>query len=348
MLKKIFGLLISLIIFLVSLLFFFKLFDDSKQTPQELLRNHEKSQVINEGLRGSEMDESLGAIPHLKVRTTKYQNDKVLYDVIYEHDDHGLRKTEANLSKSYDEHLIIAGCSFTYGDGLNVEESLPFLMERELLRINSYNLGVRGGGLSTILFYMERGSIKKIIKEKRGKFIYLFMSNHPSRWLARPDFLSWAWESYPYYENKNGKIYYKGPLKDQTFYKLFKKAQELGFKKTPQLLALKNKNDFSEDELKNFVEGIDLLRDSYLKAFPEGEFYLLINFSEKNQITNRVTQLAKRLGISTLDASEPFFEMMSQQNVSNAEFVLPDGHPGRKGNELMRDFILDSIYQGYR
>lgn len=101
---------------------------------------------------------------------------EIIYDVIYSIGEDGYRKDLSN--KEYD--LYIYGGSFTFGEGLNDDETLSsYLLEDHL--INSKNLGVHGFGLNQALYNIENG-----ITSKQGINILLTFPSHALRSSCKP------------------------------------------------------------------------------------------------------------------------------------------------------------------
>jgi len=68
-----------------------------------------------------------------------------LYDVTYTIGDDGLRITPKYELNELDQCIVIFGGSFTLGEGLNDEESMPYLIGN-FSKFNTYNLGFYGYG----------------------------------------------------------------------------------------------------------------------------------------------------------------------------------------------------------
>jgi len=106
-----------------------------------------------------------GFIPKLthNVNVTRYwcgsdseenfkKNPKPGYDqtsIVYKFNSHGYRTKEFEFN-SDKKSIICIGCSFTYGTGINVEDSWPSHIERAFPEYNVYNLGVPGSSGDTI------------------------------------------------------------------------------------------------------------------------------------------------------------------------------------------------------
>jgi len=101
---------------------------------------------------------------------------EIIYDVIYSIDDDGYRK---DLSSKEDD-LYIYGGSFTFGEGLNDDQTISSYLLKDHL-INSKNLGIHGFGLHQALYNIENG-----ITSKQGVNILLTFPSHALRSSCKP------------------------------------------------------------------------------------------------------------------------------------------------------------------
>lgn len=81
----------------------------------------------------SKKDEILGyaPVPSIQKNVKSMQGDEVIYDVTYTINANGLRHTPSSDSSSK-SCLLFFGGSFTFGEGLNDNETLPYLMGKAL------------------------------------------------------------------------------------------------------------------------------------------------------------------------------------------------------------------------
>src|ERR1700693_3080848 len=93
------------------------------------------------------------------VHNVKRSKDgSVIYDVKYSIDQHGLRKTPALES---DKDVFFFGCSFTFGDGVNDNDTLPTTFSH-LSGLHTLNFGVNGYGPHHMLRMLETDRSKSI------------------------------------------------------------------------------------------------------------------------------------------------------------------------------------------
>lgn len=81
----------------------------------------------------------LGYAPRSRntIVSKKYRDEQLLYDVTYTIGDDGLRITPKYELIELNQCVVFFGGSFTFGEGLNDEESMPYLVGK-LSKFNTY------------------------------------------------------------------------------------------------------------------------------------------------------------------------------------------------------------------
>jgi len=103
----------------------------------------------------------------------EYYKDTLLYDVKYSSDENGQRILPKIIPNSSTRSIVYFGCSFTYGDGLNDNETVPYLVQE--LAGNSYkiyNFAFTGYGPHQMLAQIETHMVDSIVKFKPYLFIF--------------------------------------------------------------------------------------------------------------------------------------------------------------------------------
>jgi len=104
-----------------------------------------------------------------------------IYDVKYSISDNFVRLTEGN---PFSENAyIFLGCSFTFGDGLNDNQTLPYYFSKLMnFNANVLNLGIIGRSTNFTLNMLNCDYIEKYVgKAKNKHFIYSLISDHMMR-----------------------------------------------------------------------------------------------------------------------------------------------------------------------
>jgi hypothetical protein len=243
----------------------------------------------------------------------------------YRFNEFGLRdigKTEKKKA-----HLILTGCSFVFGLGLDEDETMPFFLRSEFPSRNVRNLGVPGGGLHTALRYSEILPLKEFVPEEEGTFLYVMIEDHLNRFLLRPGFVFSSWKNAPVYVAREGKIEFEGNLNEHF---IFWKMKFLGFF---GLLSLaKSPQSFSDQELEFFLNGVKELKRRYRVQFPRGKFAWTIHPLSRFRESARLEELAKKM-----DITPQLVPLALPEGASRYE--LRDHHPNGLFNRMYADAL---------
>lgn len=154
----------------------------------------------------------LGYAPHKSIvreSARKYKGDQLIYDVQYTINKNGLRKSSDRTYTEGNNCLIMFGGSFTFGEGLNDNETMAYHASTLLgSTYNVYNFGLHGYGPHQMLSALEHRLVDEITMCKKDSYIiYHSLATH----IRRSAGLS-SWDHYgPRYElDSNGTAVFKG------------------------------------------------------------------------------------------------------------------------------------------
>jgi hypothetical protein len=109
----------------------------------------------------------------------KTRNGQLIFDAVYGFDEHHLRRTAGN---PQGDTVLFFGCSFTFGHGLDDDETLPYLVSRELgYRYNVRNFGFTGNGPQQMLAALEQGLPPDLISGRVRRVFFTAIDDHVYR-----------------------------------------------------------------------------------------------------------------------------------------------------------------------
>ena len=118
-----------------------------------------------------------GAIYNEKI----YDNKKLLLDVVYSIDNKGFRITGSNIN-NYKKCVIFYGGSYTFGQSVNDEDTLPFQFNKLTNnKFRVFNFGFNGYGPHQFLAYLLNYSNLDIFKCESTILVYQFLYDHVGR-----------------------------------------------------------------------------------------------------------------------------------------------------------------------
>lgn len=160
-----------------------------------------------------EPDEVLGwrPLPSLRTRTAKSLAGQIVYDVTYTFDEHRRRVVPRDPPASPRRFLLFFGCSHTFGEGLQDDETLPYYVSQGLPDTRVYNYAFRGYGPQHMLARLETSDLRREIAEAEGAAVYVLPAWAVDRVIGGSATMSWV-EELPYYRLENGE-----PIRDGFF-----------------------------------------------------------------------------------------------------------------------------------
>jgi hypothetical protein len=201
---------------------------------------------------------------------------KSVFDASYTIDQFGRRRTTENRPRGgYLGHLLLLGCSNTYGEGVSDSETLASVIAHKAPRVNTYNLGFPGYSPAALLSRIRTDGFLEGINEQMGQMIYVFIDNHLDRVLGPMSLVSTWGANLPYFYEKNGKLIHSGSFKTGRPF-LTKLYQMVWATNIRRFFKLELPPRFSSADIRFFMSIVKEIRQEYLKRFPKGSFLVLI------------------------------------------------------------------------
>lgn len=121
---------------------------------------------------------SAGARRHVRAEV----DGETLYEVDYTIGDDGLRVAPPTVETGASESILFFGGSYTFGEGVNDDETLPY-RTGELLggRVRPYNFAFFGYGPHHMLASVEHGRVASTVKAPPRHAVYLAITDHVDR-----------------------------------------------------------------------------------------------------------------------------------------------------------------------
>lgn len=146
-----------------------------------------------------------------RVATRTTWQGKIVSDVVYSFNEQGWRVTPAQPEAR--KAVVVFGCSVAFGQGLNDEESIPYVLG-ELLgpEWQVYNFAYAGYGAHQMLAQIQGGILEEPLRRhERLETIFLTIRSHESRCAGMV-----GWDTYgPWYVVENGRAVRKGNFTDR-------------------------------------------------------------------------------------------------------------------------------------
>jgi hypothetical protein len=114
------------------------------------------------------------------------ENSKILYDAVYTYDGNTrFRKTPKNNING--KNYIFLGCSLTFSDGVNDNETLPYYFSEKLgFNANVLNRGLSGLGILSALHLLDNYQNTQYLPNHAEHIFFSFTSEHIYRMFRHP------------------------------------------------------------------------------------------------------------------------------------------------------------------
>jgi hypothetical protein len=272
-------------------------------------------------------------VPNTRVRATRQKADQTLYDVVYTIDASGRRATPVDQPEAIRYHILFFGGSYTFGEGVDDNQTMPAYVSRLAPEYRAYNYGAGGYGPQQMLARLQSDDFTAEIDEPQGVLIYTFIIEHIDRVIGSMNITSQRGEVMPYYfTTSTGELVRDGTLASgrplqSILYSVLGKSQTLRFFNIDFPL------NYSDDDLKTTAGIIDESRRFYQAKFNSDRFYVLIY---------------PGLGYPDLlphleAAGIPYLDYSDLPQMHNDDFWLGEGHPSAKGHRIVAARLVQDL-----
>lgn len=324
----IFGITASIVIFLTAEIFFYLSWD--KEYPVEMKNAADYFFTDSHGITK--------AIPNGRYLTSSIvkATGKKIYNVTYSIDHLSRRITPYRPAGEIYSFLLFFGGSFTFGEGLEDNETIPYFAAQYAKNYTPYNYGFHGHSAAEMLIKLQTESITSEIGEARGILIYTFMDAHIIRVIGSMRVVTTWGKNRPYFFlDDHDVLHRKGDFESgrpglMLFYSILAKSKIL------ELINLDLPNKIEDKHFLLFIRIIEESHKSYKKQFPGSDFYVLIY--PGSQHASKLKRLLDRSKIPFLDYSGLF-------NHLDPKYTLdPDDlHPNAYANEIVGKKIVKDL-----
>ena len=239
----------------------------------------------------NQKDSLLGykAVPGIRavdLRTTLDGQD-TLYAVHYVFDSLS-RRIVARPRPQARQHALFFGCSFTFGVGLEAQQTFPAVFSRRDTTRNVYNYGYHGYGPQHMLAILEHRSLPEEVEPPTGFGLYTFMDDHVNRVIGRMHLANFWAKDFPYYELVDGRPTLRGSFSKgrspfvRAWYQLLGGSNVLRYFGVDWPLRLQEKHW----QLTGAI--IDRACELYLEQFPKDDFYVMVYPGNSSKILSYV------------------------------------------------------------
>jgi hypothetical protein len=286
------------------------------------------------------------------IERARFEN-QLLYQVRYTIDDHGLRiaSPSINTQKRQSNCLLFFGDSFTFGEGVKDDETMPYrVSERTERRYQAYNFAFLGYGPHQMLAQLQEGLVDAAIACKPAVAIYQALPDHVSRAAGLE---AWSQFGPKYVSAKDNLVLWKGQFEDEkphgvlerfrAVHRHLPKETKRYLEKSAMYRALLFMHrPVNDDDIDVFLRIVDRSRQIIESRYAEASFHVVFwDFSGENPVESKIIDGLKQKGIPVHLISTILPEYRGHEERFKIHHA--DGHPNSLAHDLVADYIVKTI-----
>jgi hypothetical protein len=283
-----------------------------------------------------------------RIRSKCYYNDTIfLYDVNYTINKDGYRPTNLlNTEYNNDRSIVCLGCSFTFGVGLNDNETLPYLLQDSLKhKYNVYNMAVSGYAPNHILAQIEHNILDSIVRQKTDFYIYTTIFDHIRRIYNPDDYNSNIHSPKYIIDPETNQLKFKGHFDDPQNLKENKFFSKI--KKSVLYNSIVNNSNIKEN-IELYTSLILKSKELLLKSNPNSQFHVIYWDLDNEKFDYSIVKSLQDKGIKVHLISHLIPDYIYQHQTYRVRYPY-EFHPNFDANKKITEYILNKIVntEGY-
>ncbi len=282
-----------------------------------------------------------GPAPSKSVRSRKYHNNQLIYDVSYTIDSRGLRISPPSRT---DRCILFFGDSFTFGEGVMDHEAMPYVVG-ELSKYKILNYGFPGYGPHQMLSAIEHGMLDRTVDCKPAYAIYQAYVD-----VARAaGYDSWDKHGPKYVVSDEG-LKYDGHFDDVKAVgyreKLRGKLEAQVEKSYVYKRYFENRSRIRDQDVDRFVEIVDTSRRKLVERYPGLQFHVILWPADRMDSTYKKTYEVARARLHDRGINLHYVtDILPDWSTNMSRYILSDydQHPNAFAHAQIAQYVLKNI-----
>lgn len=304
--------------------------------PSPIPRNEEVTWAVQTQPEDYIVNDPAGYIrPHpgrTYVATRRRKNGDLIYQARYTIDAFG-RRANPRDSAARERFLLLLGCSYVFGEGLDDEATLPAQISALDSSYRPYNYGFHGYGPGSVYLRLKNTNLRREVPESRGIAAYFFLNDHLNRMLGSMSLVS-TWGAYlPEVEvSSSGELEFHGSF-ERARPILTPLSQFLGGSSLLRYFAVDFPPVLSDEKKRLFGRIVRGMKEQIRAQLGLDDFYVV--FYPGAETAKLLVPELTRQGIRSLDLSDWDMEHLTQ----GASEIPWDGHPSAAYNRVLAEAL---------
>ncbi len=249
---------------------------------------------------------------------------KIIYDIHFNIDSHHRRRTP--VAKRADQAIVMFGDSVTFGEGVDDEQTSPYLLAQLRKDAQVLNMGLSGSGPGEFLYEVSEKPFGRLadLSQKNKIFIYTFIDDHMERLICRSNCMAddWAWaRAKPYYEIVDDVPQFRGTFEDRYFLNaVYRVLHKSAFLNSQNVIV---PPFFSNKHFDLFAAMMAEAEKHLHKNFPGSQFYVVFFPGRSSSFGAAASKACQAKGLQVLNYDSIDVYTLTGRR----DHVVGDGHP---------------------
>lgn len=299
-------------------------------------REAQDTHPIQGPLHSMVMDSTLGYKPaaletHSGVKT---RGKDTVYAIQYTTDAFSLRQTPLDSGIQRARFAQFFGCSMTFGEGVQDNETLPYYFGQTFPSYRPYNLAYSGYSPAQALARLESDQLHSIVQEKQGVGFFIYIPDHINRVVSTMSHYGYNKGNAPYYFINQGKLQGNGLIKSSRrwtnlLYDTMLKSNVFAYFQIGFPFQL------NSSHIALTADVLAATSQRFEQQFEQSSFYVILYPTTLD--ISEMKQLLLDRGVKVLDYSKLF-------DPKDSTFAIPfDEHPTPKANRVFIDQLKQDL-----
>ncbi len=266
----------------------------------------------------------------------KSVNGRSVWNVTYSTDERGRRTTTGDDLERRRRFAVFFGCSFTFGEGVEDQDTLPSQFASAAPEYRAYNYGEPGYGPQHMLMRLQRDELRNEIHEHDGIAVYTFIDDHVRRAIGgMRAFIGWA-RAYPCYDYVDEVLTYRGNF-DEARPILTRLYVHLSRSSILECINADLPLWISEKDLQLTSDIIVESERLFKNRFQESEFLVVLYPVASRSYGPQVMAYLKEKGIRVMD----YENLLTGTDPTMFQFT--DGHPNARSYNVVSKTLASDL-----
>lgn len=280
-------------------------------------------------------DEVLGYAPAnaSTSRARRRHAHDVIYDVTYTIGPNRLRISPSTYSPDSSRCALFFGDSFTFGEGVNDRETMPYLVG-ELSNYHVYNFGFHGYGPHQMLAEIQSGRVARTVQCQPRFILYQAIPDHPWRAAGRA-----PWDAHgPKYSVIGNALIQEGHFDDRRIDRVRRRIRTLASRSSAYRRYIDAR--VSREDITRFAAIVNTARAELHALYPAAAFHVLLWDPSPGAAVSRDEHSAL---LAADVATHLSSEILPQDAAHPLQYALSpwDNHPSPATHRLIAEFVVN-------